>query len=530
MLERLCSTRGLLFIATLLVFQSACNKSDFENLELADHSSQFAFPLFNTKIKLEDLLVKILNEAKPGDTIIINPDKTLTLSYSGKVAQKPATEIFTSFTGGAFPLTDTITQSPIDTIQGVNIYKASLRKGELAASVLVNPFFPQPITVSLRVPQMSKNGEVFKKDFTVAGFSYIAGPYDVAGYELNSSNNTLEFIYDARKPDGTRVEFKVGVNPTMIIQFNGLEFSYLEGFWGLDVYPLTRDTIEIDINQTDLKGDVRIKNPRVTMRIANSWGFPTRGVVKYMSFIGQDDQEIKLNTVGVFNNDSLDFNYPSFALNEVGQTKYTDVYLDKTNSNIDSIFNAQPKRLIYEVVGISNATSDPTITGFITDESNISLTLKVELELEGSVRDFGAEQTLDLNFGEYSDLDTTSIEDVEFKLVVENGTPIAANLQVYFRDELGNNLDSLFNDLGTATSKLLMEAASINSDGIATDVKTTPHLIPMTITRFNKIREAKVAFLQTSFTTAQGGLVPVKLLADNEIVVKMGMKVRKKFN
>ena len=52
----------------------------------------------------------------------------------------------------------------------------------------------------------------------------------------------------------------------------------------------------------------------------------------------------------------------------------------------------------------------------------------------------------------------------------------------------------------------------------------------MTITRFNKIRKATTAYLQTTFTTAQGGEVPVKLLANDEILIKMGLKVRKKIN
>ena len=56
-------------------------------------------------------------------------------------------------------------------------------------------------------------------------------------------------------------------------------------------------------------------------------------------------------------------------------------------------------------------------TGFITDSSTIKLRVAVELVLEGAARNFGAEQTLDLNFGEYADLDSTDIESVEFKLL-----------------------------------------------------------------------------------------------------------------
>jgi hypothetical protein len=345
------------------------------------------------------------------------------------------------------------------------------------------------------------------------------------GYVLASDNNTLEFIYAAYTPAGDRVKIPdfFGI-PTFIVQFDSLEFSYLQGFWANQRYSLIRDTIEIDINQTNLVGDVQIVNPKVTMRIANSWGFPTRGVIKYLSFIGQDGQEIPLEST-VFVDSAVDFNYPKYALNEIGQTKYTDITLDSTNSNIAEIFNSQPTRLIYEVDGISNAENDPTIVGFLTDSSLISLSMRVELLLEGSAKNFGAEQTIDLNFGNLTDLDTSQVESVEFKLVGENGLPISSNLQLYFLDEAGVAIDSLFSD----GAQDVIQSAPVNAEGVATGETRTEHFIPMSATRFERVRQAKKAFLTTSFTTAQNGTVPVKLLATNNLTLKMGIKARTKY-
>jgi hypothetical protein len=497
----------------------ACVKTDFDDLELADHESEFAFPLFNTTLNLKDLMLKVLNDTLSGDTITVNPDGTMTLYYTGDVAQKPATDLFASFTGGYFPLLDTIGTSPIDTLEGVTIYRADLKKGRIQITALYSGL--DTLTCKLRIPQMSKNGVMFTYDFKLLPqTTFYSPPLDVAGFVLQSSSNTLEFIYEAYTPSGERVKIEPGV----LISFETLEFSYLEGYWGFQRYELIRDTIEIDINQTDLKGDVTVKNPKVTMRISNSWGFPTRGVVKYLSFIGQNGEEIPLEST-VFVDSAVDFNYPQFALGEVGQTKYTDLYLDETNSNIAEIFNAQPTRLIYEVDGISNAQQDPDIIGFLTDSSIISLKMQVELLLEGTAKNFGAEQTLDLNFGDFGDIDTSNIQEVEFKLVTENGTPISSELQLYFLDDAGVAIDSLFND----GSRFIMQAAPVNGDGVATGVTRTENFIPMSIERFNRIREAKKAYLKTFFTTAEGGTVPVKLLADNQATVKMGMKVTTRF-
>lgn len=502
---------------------SACKKSDFENIELADHTAEFAFPLFTTDLELQDLLFNLQSDSLSDDTIFVNPDNTLTLFYSGDVAQKPASDIFKFLTNTLpFFLTDSVISSPVDAPGGVLIRQADILSGTI--SFYLQNSTPDTITGYFEAPELTLLGMPFQLPFVIPpGGTFIAGTIPLNGYHLELNNNMITFKYFAYRPDGVRIKMPdIPIAATM-----ALEFSYVEGKWGFQWYKLTRDTIEIDINQSELQGDLKIKSPKVTMRISNSWGFPVRGQVKYLSFIGQNDEEIPLISNGVFEHDSFDykdFNYPSWAAGEVGQTKFTDITLDESNSNIADIFNSQPKRLIYEVDGISNAQYDPNLIGFITDESVIKLQLRVELVLEGSVKNFGAEQTMNLDFGEFGSLDSADIEAVEFKLVTENGAPISSDMQIYFRDEALNNIDSLFLD-GPQT---VIRSAPVNNDGVAVGTTRTEEFIPMSAERFDRIRLAKDAYLKAYFTTANDGETYVKLLATDKIVVKMGIKVRKR--
>ncbi len=515
----------------LFVFAAwqGCNKSDIENAELGDHTAEFAFPLFTTDVKLKDLLINVLNDTLSGDTIFINPDNTMTLFYSGDVAEKPATDIFKFLESGFVPLGSDTVVNPIQAPNGVSITQAKLKGGQISF-IFSNPTM-QAISGNFGIPEMSLNGAAFFKPFSLqpGEQNKIFGPYEMDGYELNSNSNTLTFAYAAYLPDGTKIKIPNQPSgfPNAFVVFLDLKFKYVQGYWGYQLYELTRDTIEIDINQTDLRGDIKIKSPKVTMRVRNSWGFPTRGIIKYLSFIGQNGEELQL-TGTVFQNDGTntyaDFDYPSYAAGEVGQEKITDFVLDENNSNIADIFNLQPVRLIYEVDGVSNAQLDPNLIGFMTDESVLGLQMRVQLLLEGSARNFGAEQTLNLDFGEFGSLDSANIESVEFKLVTENGTPIDIDAQIYFKDAAGNTVDSLFDQGG----QKIMNAAPINALGTAEGSTRTETFITMTATRFDKIRATKTAFLKAYFTTAQGGTVPVKLLADNTAVVKMGIKVRKR--
>ncbi len=516
----------LLFIAVL--FWGSCTKVNLDNAELGDRTADYAFPLFSTEIKLKDLLVNLLNDTLSGDTIFVNPDNSVTLFYSGDVAEKKASDIFGFLQVGIFPMGDSVITTVIPGPTGVGVRVVDLKAGTLYFS-LINTL-QDTVTGYFDLPQMTKNGVPFRtSSFTVApGKSWNSGVIDVADHRLNMNNNQLSFRYFAYTPNGNRVKvpnlsgFDVGV------AFSNLKFSYLEGNWGNQEYQLTRDTIEIDINQTNLKGDVRVTNPKVTMRILNSWGFPTRGVIKYLSFIGQNGEEIPLNST-VFQQSPngskyVDFAYPLWSAGEIGQTKYTDINLDDTNSNIADIFNSQPTRLIYEVDGISNANSDPDVIGFLTDESAIRLQIRVELLLEGSVRNFGAEQTVPLDFSGMNSLDSAGIESVEFKLVTENGTPVDIDGQIYFRDETGVAVDSLFE---RGQSKIMTSAPV--SNGVATDQTRTENFISMNAARFDHIRQtARSAFMKIFFTTAENGQVPVRFLAEDATTLKMGIRVKKR--
>lgn len=511
-------------ITLSILLWSACKKSDFENLEMADHTAEYAFPLFSTELLMKDLLFNTLNDPLSGDTVFLNADNTMTLFYTGDVAEKPARDIF-KFLNSTLPilLTDTFVSAPLDSPDGVIIRVADISAGTIG--FYLKNSTTETLTGYFEIPQLTLNGQSLKQPFVVEpGAFYLSDTIPLKGYHLEVSNNTMAVRYVAYTPSGVRVK----VPDIPIAATNALEFSYVEGRWGFQWYKLTIDTIEIDINQTELKGDLKVTNPEVTMRISNSWGFPTRGQIKSLSFIGQNDEVIPLVSQGVFERgDSFeykDFAYPSWLLGEVGQTKYTDITLDTSNSNIAAIFNSQPKRLVYEVDGISNAQYDPNLIGFITDQSAMKLQLRVELVLEGSIKNFGAEQVMNLDFGEFGSLDSAGIEDVEFKLVTENGTPISSEMQIYFRDEQGNYMDSLF----TTGPKSIIQSAPINNEGVATGVTRTEEFVPMSAARFENIRTAKDAFLKASFTTANGGDTFVKLIATDKIVVKMGIRVKKR--
>jgi hypothetical protein len=510
----------------LLLAFAACRPSDFSDLEIAERGSEYAFPLFSTTVNLRELMTRVVGNS-PNGTLTIGADNTMKLSYSGDVAKRDASDVFKFLQGGLLPISDTVYAAPLGSPDSVSIAKAVVSKGTI--QIIVYNTLSEPIKGTLYIPQMSANGKAFSYPFEVEaanGKAWQSPPIELKGNTLLTKANKLEFRYEAYRPNGERVKMpnvpilNIG---GIAVSFQNLEFSYLEGYWGYEIYPLTRDTIEIDLNQTNLTGDVRIYDPQVTMTVSNSWGFPTQGLIKYLGFIGANGEELKLETT-VFKNNTLDFNYPAWIKGEVGQTKKTIVRFDRTNSNIAEIFNARPRRFIYEVDGVANAQRDSKLVGFLTDSSRISLGVSVDLTLDGSAKQFGADQTVDLDFGEYAADDLDQLESAEFKLVTENSAPIGATFQSYFLDARGEIIDSLF----TGPAREILTPAAIDANGQASGSSRTETFTPMTAARFDRVRQAKKALLRASFSTAQGGNRVVRLLANQQAIIKMGVRVKQK--
>ncbi|MEO6038268.1 MAG: hypothetical protein ABIQ93_07645, partial [Saprospiraceae bacterium] len=209
--------RFLLPALLLASLWAACKKSDFQDTELANHSAEFAFPLFTTDLLLQDLLSQVLDDSLSNDTLAINSDGTMTLFYTGDVAEKKATEIFDFFADKFIPMFDSLENYPLALPDGVTIKQAKLKAGTL--HFVINSTLSQTITGYFEIVQMTKNGQVFKQPFTVpANQVWDSGPVDITGYELNTGSNDLTFKYFAYLPDGTRINIPpAGPLPAVLI-------------------------------------------------------------------------------------------------------------------------------------------------------------------------------------------------------------------------------------------------------------------------------------------------------------------------
>jgi hypothetical protein len=505
-----------LFLGVLLVLglASCRNFNDLGGLDKEGIDTEFAIPVMQTKASLQNLLEKF------DDYTVLETDENglILLRYQGDVVTKDSEEIFDSIQSALppipIPVVDSVFNLPFSTPGGMDIDFVRFKKGTLYYGF--QSYHEDDIVVKVKFPQAFKpNGEPL--EFTHI-FNYIGSTpitlippvvIDLTNHTLEAdADGNIQIVYECIKQStGERV-----LLDNFLLQLQDLEFSYAEGYFGEYVHEGDRDTILIEFFENWVRGDVKFEDPKIFIRVFNSFGVPTRSNVKLFDIYTVDDEVLPL--VGDAIATGIDFDYPT--LDEIGEEKITEFTFEKNNSNIVDVLKSGPVALDYDVDAVVNPDNDEAIRGFITDNSRYTATVEVELPIYGTAAGFAAIDTFDLDFERFEE-----VEEVEFKLISKNQLPLEVGLQLYFADEAGTIIDSLL-----SSPEPFLEAAPVDEEGEVIESTETINYIPFSADRFAKIREAKQLILNAAFSTFNNGNTSVKVYEDQEVEILLGMKIK----
>lgn len=496
---------------TLLI---ACNQfEEVQNLDHVNYDAEYAVPLIDTRLTLQDLLTDFEKDA----TVQVNADGSLTLIYRDEVVSQSSADIFGKINESLqqpIPILFQTMPLPLSLPNGLKINRLNFKSGNL--NYTFENRNNESVNVVVTFPQITKNGVplTFQNSlpaYSGSGAAPIATsagmPIDISGYNLQASNGFIYIQYTATTPSGSKVNLS-----NFNINLSNLAFSYAEGYFGNFVYEGTHDTLNIDFFDNWTRGDVYFENPRITFTVENSFGIPTRARVNTLTVLTVKNQTLPVESPYVTN--GIDFPYPS--INEAGKVKIDSFSFTKANSNIDQILSQGPVAVDYDVDAVTNPDNNTNIIGFITDSSYYKVNMKVELPLYGRASNFEVQDTIDLDFSSYKDVD-----DAEFKLVVDNGIPLEVAIQAYFVDENNVVIDSLL-----SAPQTLVEGAPVNSNGEVTGAKQKITYIPIDEARFAPIRDrAKRLWLDAAFFTNNGGSTSVRITNQQEVRIRLGAKL-----
>jgi hypothetical protein len=490
-------------IALLGLLGSCTDLTEVSEIE-TDSSGEYALPLVNTSATILDIAENTSSNA----SVRVDPDGRLTVLYSAEPVRREARDIFAPVEFGLpILILDTVfvVPLPVQSFPADWVLNSAVFDN-VNIRWVIGSELQEDITVQISIPEVMSNGSSYQSTFVLpAGETFLNTPDEsLDGWELVLQNNDLTVEYTATRPNGERI-----LLDDLVFQFDRLDFSYIEGFFGREVNPVQGNVITVGAFSNWLSGGLWFEEPRVNIRVENSFGFPTRAEFNQIRFTTVEDNVFDLE--GEFIDNGVEFDFPS--LGEVGVVKRDSFVFTPQNSNIQLVFNERVARVFFDINAIGNPDNDPSIVGFITNDSYYEVFTDVEMPLNMYANDLLLTDTFDLDFGGFENIDSA-----EFKLVTENDFPFQLDIQGYFRSN-GVTTDSLF------VNPFRIEPGQVTGDGTVLSRGETTTFIPFEPDRIENATSADEMVFIVSMQSP-GGEVPEWIFDNYALDLRLGAKVR----
>jgi hypothetical protein len=346
-----------------------------------------------------------------------------------------------------------------------------------------------------------------------------AGNYTLAGYKIDMTKggttfNQFDIVYEVTL-SGSGTPPTAFDNISLTQSFSGLQYGTLYGYLGQLALSPNRDTVELSIFKNVLgTGVYTLVDPSVFVTISNSFGLPITASVTQLEGVNPPSTVYPItgspNPLPIFS--------PDFS--QIGQTLAGSYTLSNTNSNIVSVVNNTPPKIVYQINSQSNPAG-PSHQNFITDSSRFKVDMQVNLPFWGTAKDFSLQDTIE--FGMDSAF-SESVEYIMFHIYNKNGFPIDVDIQAYVVDSNYVKLDSLI-----SPNQLILKSAAINTTTGMVTVPTEKILdITVDSARLKKWKNASNMLIKTTASTTNQATTDIKMYSYYNIIAKMGLKAKLK--
>jgi hypothetical protein len=504
------NAKGFLILLVSFLTLHACNPYDFDEPWKKITDAEYAIPLINSKITIESAL----SGQDPNLGVRYDPDGTVVLTYNSEVVKKQAYQIFKPivFPGSLF-FQDSLLKVRFDQIDNYVVQKGTIRGDSIRYGFTSK--FNEPITITMTIPEVFNQNGIFTKTVTIQPNSTLVTPlYSLRGYDFVSPSNYLTFRYDARKSNGERV-----LLDNAYFEFTYFLFDFVQGFLGQNTQKIYDNAISVNIFKQWQGGLLEFSDPKVHVRMDNSFGFPVKARVNNFEITQLGGQTVKLEST-VFNND-IYFEYPK--LNEIGMVKSTNFYFDKNNTNFATAFNQKMIMVSYDLDAIINPDNDPNFIGFFNFESYYLLNVGVELPLIFRAENFRIAQELDF---ESPLKKLEEVGDFEIKAYITNLFPVDVYAQLYFINNNGQTIDSLF-----AGGEKHFKAGILNTDGsVSPGEIAQPEFFKFGPERKEILSNSTKVLAKIRMSTTGSPGTYTKIKKDMGLDVQMGVRFKANFS
>ncbi len=372
-----------------------------------------------------------------------------------------------------------------------------------------------------------------RKNYTFDEIDKNTNSFDLDGtFAAPGINSSLKL--ESLIPDTEQSELWLEIDNNNLIHIkmfydNYIEYSITEFISGLYPFPIpsTQDVtiadksiatspIEMDAYNSMINGTIRFKSPTVKLSFENSIPLSIDMDINSLSFYDESDVVISQIT-----NIQHTITRPE-ASETVSNSEFI---LDETSApGIGAIFSDIPSYAGFDI-DFEIATQKPSKD--IQGTEDVKVDVEVDLPLEVDMTNLVMGDTVNLDFSK--DI-YDNVEEVQLKIIIDNGFPLTTDLQLYFASVDGNDIAQTVLDSVFVTGPLTIDGAITDSSG---DVQSTTATIATAMLTGDQIKTLRAAeskkmiitgILNTPDATASGGFVNIR--SDLEIGLKVGILIR----
>lgn len=387
--------------------------------------------------------------------------------------------------------------------------------------VSVTSSFEYEGVLTITFPELKKNGVPYRKminiDNNTGNFTFNNTYNELDGYILDFTNtadiNTFFVTYNLQLQKGTGAGTVEATDICDIeIDFREIKYDYVWGYVGQQSISIPEKEINIDFFNAFDNGTFELRDPRIKVKINNSYGLEIGVFMPTLQMRVDDDNtwvDITGEDIPTSDNPWLisapEDNFPNNPIIES-----TIFNISGLASNLGELVSRLPDRIKYGEKVILNPEGDNTAFNFMDDPSLVEAILTFEIPLWGRTDGITFTDTLDMDLKNIAD-EIHRIDYLDMTLKFGNGLPHNIGMKAYLMDSLYNIVDSLPNSNDGVTLDgnqwWILESGIIGADGVINQQENktiSEHVIRLEGEGVDVIEDVKYMQIEARYITTDG--------------------------
>lgn len=376
----------------------------------------------------------------------------------------------------------------------------------------------EPARISLTYLNIIRNGNPLTEIIDLDGTDtypnttqLISG--DVIDFTDSPNDNVFKVKLNLTIYKGTRTDLN-GATLSLQISLTDIDYSTAYGYFGRKEPPQTSQNIPMDVFQFLPDNAEFFREPSLQLSFTNSFGFPMSLFFETFQFYSSKNLtslDITGSGVPTTASNSKIIAYPDLL--NIGTTVNDSLIFDNTNSNIADAFHFAADQLNFKP-NIYLNKSGYTDENYVTENSKLDLSYKMEMPLAAKIQEFTYGDTIPFSFTDLAE-NIDEIDEIVFKLVAKNGFPTDAKLAVNLLNPNYGIVTNLIQD-DLLTSGTVENNKVVSPSIFKPEIKIEKNEIK------NSANTAYLSFTATVQTT-QGGNIFVDFYSNYKIEIHIGV-------